>query len=254
VPGKFLKLPSKLTSTNTLNGFVYVSDEEDGPMRNAREGMLVRAVGGGPPWIVVVREPASVIIGKWPGRLWQVKIVKAASRKDQPLPYARYTRATSVAVEHAEDVAILFGPHGRRVIEVLDVALKLDRQQAETLALNRHPEASAAHDRTWRRWLKQENIPDVDYDDLDGTLSLGMPTWGSPINQGLTVLHTVVFKRAQAVDSDLATESDDEDIWLVHPWNMAATVLSDTALALGAPQAVNDSDRQILLHGWSSLF
>ncbi|MES2445018.1 MAG: hypothetical protein V4574_19505 [Pseudomonadota bacterium] len=251
MPGRFLGLRREQEPGRRRDGFVYAGDAEDGPMRDAREGAIVRVDGHGPPVIVVNHDPASVIVTRWPGRLWRVRIVEPSPPGDQPLPHARYTRALAVAVGQEADVATLFGPHGRDVVRVLDVAPKLDRPQAETLARHRHPQAPAAYDRVWRRWLKQAGI-EGDFADLDGALALGGQ--GSPINQGLSLLHNLVFKRAQAMDGDRATEADDEDIWLAAPWDGAGTVLGDAALALGAPQAVGNVDRIILLQGWERVF
>ena len=241
-------------------GFVYVSDEETGPMRDARAGATIRVEGRGPPWIVVDRDPSGVILARWPGRLWRVKIVEAATERDQrhvgglPLPYARYTRCISVAIDAEEDISILFGSHGAGVMPVLDVATRLTRDQAEALSANRHPDAGAAQDRVWRNWLQHEAIPDDIHDHYDGTLQMGGQKWGSPINGGLSVLHDTVFKRAQSLDGDAATESDQDDIWLLHPWEGADRVLGDAALALGAPEQMIAEDRATLLHGWLKVF
>ena len=248
------------TAAQQPTGFVYVSNEEIGPMRDARAGATIRVEGRGPPWIVVDRDPAAVILARWPGRLWRVRIVEAATERDQrhvggpPLPYARYTRCISVAVEAEENIAVLFGPHGSSVVRVLEEASRLSRSQAEALAANRHADAAAAQDRAWRSWLQQEGIPDEVHDQYDGTLQMGGQKWGSPINGGLAVLHDTVFKRAQFVDGDAATESDEEDTWLVRPWDGAGRVLGDAALALGAPEHMNDEDRAVLLGGWLRVF
>lgn len=229
-------------------------------MSDARAGDTVHVEGRGPPWIVVDREPAGAILARWPGRLWRVRIEEAATEHDQrnfggtPLPYVRYTRCISVAVEAEEDVAILFGTYGSSVLRVLEQASRISRAHAEVLAANRHPNAAAAQDRVWRNWLRQRGQSDDIHDQYDGTLQMGGQSWGSPINQGLSVLHDIVFRRAKHLDGDAATESDDEDVWLVQPWSEADRVIGDAALALGAPELMTDEDRDILLHGWSRVF
>lgn len=228
-------------------------------MRAARAGVTIRIEGRVPPWIVVDHDLSSVIVAKWPGRLWRVRIVEAASARDQhafggpPLPHARYTRCLSVSVEAEEDSAILFGARGADVVRVLQEASGLGHARAEALAGNRHAGAGAAQDRVWRNWLRQQAVPDDTAVDYDGTLLMGGQKPGSPINQGLSALHLTVFKRAQAVDGEAATASDEDDTWLIHPWDGANRVLGDAALALGAPELMSGEDRAILLHGWSKV-
>ena len=186
-------------------------------MRAAQAGVKISLEGRVPPWIVVDHDLSSVIVAKWPGRLWRVRIVDAATERDQrafggsPLPQARYTRCISVSVEAEEDAAILFGAHGAGVVWVLQEASRLSHAHAEALANNRHADAGAAQDRVWRGWLRQHAIPDDGHVDYDGTLLMGGQRQGSPINQGLSALHLTVFKRAQAVDGEAATASDEED-------------------------------------------
>jgi hypothetical protein len=230
----------------------YVSSEEVGPMRDARVGSTVTLPDRGPPWIVVFHDAASVMAARWPGRLLRVRVLEAAAERDQPLSYARYTRCNSVVVESEEEAAVLFGLQGAKVVSVLDTALRLDRSEAEALSRGRHADAPAAYDRVWRAWLTQEAISDEYTVPLDGALSIGR--LGSPIGQGLSLIYETTFKRAKVVDGDAAIESDDEDVWLVEPWDGAARVLGDAALALGAPELLDDGDRACLLSGWRAVY
>jgi len=130
-------------------------------MRAARVGAIISIEGRVPPWIVVDQDLSTVIVAKWPGRLWRVRIVDAATERDQrayggpPLPQARYTRCISVSVEAEEDCAILFGAQGAGVVRVLQEATRLSHARAEAFN-NRHADAGAAQDRVWRSWLRQQ--------------------------------------------------------------------------------------------------
>lgn len=228
-------------------GYSYVADSKDGPMTEARVGEVVRVDGRGPPFIVVDQAPTTAIVARWPGRLWKVSIIEAAAPEDQPYAYARYTRALSVRVLNEEKLATLFGEHGEEVVAILNKAATLDRDLARSLSTVRHADAPAAYDRTFRRWANAEAV-ELGYDgNLDGTLSVGTRPHGSPIYEGLSVLHGVVFERAKAVDGEGATTIDDEEEYLNEPWSGAGAVLGDAALALGAPEFVSPEDRIILL-------
>ena len=241
-------------------GYIYVPDSEAGPMSQAQPGQIVRVEGRGPPWIVVDEVPASIILAKWPGTLWKANIVEAATADDQrsrggpPLPYARYTRCISVEILEKENLSVLFGEHGQAVLMVLDRAATLTRESAFRLSSARHPSAPDAYDRTFRRWGKANECFCEDYDDnLDGTLKLGPMPAGSPINEGLSLIHLTLFDRAKAVDGVNATYIDDQgDEELVEPWAGAGAVLLDAGLALGAPNWLTDEDRDILLAGWET--
>lgn len=233
-------------------GYVFVATDDDGPMCSAEPGKIVSVAGRGPPWIIVAWAFESINV-RWPGRLWRVRIREAAAPGQQPLPSAAYTRAVSVRVEAEEEAAQLFGGFGRQVVEVLETARHMDRASAETLATHRHQGAAAANDRAWRTWLDRLGVAHDGYSDLSDTLKFGGPINDSPIKGGLLAVCDVVFARACAVDGDRATDRDEEDMWLLPPWNDACRALTDAALALGAPGIVGPEDRAVLLAGWHSV-
>lgn len=234
------------------SGYVFVPGHDNGPMRGAEPGKIVSTAGPQPQWIAVDWDLKSINVN-WPGRLWRVRIMKAAGARDQPLGSARYTRASAVLVEAEEDAARLFGEFGRHVVEVLEAARRLDRASAATLAAHSDPEAAAANDRAWRRWLDGLGVAHGDHEDLSDTLQFGGPVNHSPIGKGLLALFDIVWARARAVDGEAAFDGDDEETWLVRPWNDAFSALTDAALALGAPDIVRPEDRSILLAGWRGM-
>lgn len=237
-------------------GYVFESAADDGPMNGAEPGRVVSVAGRRPPYIVVDWDLPSFGV-RWPGRLWRVRTVEAATRWEQghgvPLPGVRYTRAVSVLVEAELDSAQLFGESGSYVVEVLDTARRLDRSQAQALAAALHPGAAAACDRAWRTWLDRRGIAHRMHPDLSDTLRFGGEAGDSPIGIGLIAVHDSLAERARAVDGDLASETDGEVVWLAAPWRDAASALSDAALALGAPGIVPPEDRALLLAGWQAL-
>lgn len=251
-----LRLVRGRATDDSQEGFVYVAGEDKGPMHSAREDAVIRVAGRGPPWIVVSHEIAAVVVEKWPGRLWRVKVVDAASLADQrsrggpPRADAKYTRAVAVRVLREEAVGTLFGPHGEAVVRVLDAASKLDRNAADMLNSSRDVRAPAAYDRVWRNWMKQQGINTEVHPELDGTLHI--VRFGSPINAGLKTLHGVVFKRAQQLEGKSALISKDDEVWLGPPWDGAFRALADAALALGASVEIDPSDRDALLRAWRS--
>jgi hypothetical protein len=242
------------------HGFVYVPVDNNGPMAHAEVSRTVRIPGRGAPWMVVDHELSSVVVARWPGRLWAVEIVDPITDRDLRAADqvglrsdAGYTRAAAVKILRAVPVASLFGAHGAKVCAVIEAAAKLTLAQATRLAQLRQPAAGDAQTRLWRRWFTREKIPPDRYDDVDGTLAIGASKAGSPIAQALMVIHNVVGRRAEAVAGPavwLGDEADPEGAWLCEPWCAASTALRDTALALGAPDLVDRQDYEILTAAW----
>jgi hypothetical protein len=230
-------------------------------MRNVQLGQTIRVEGRGPPWIVVNETPASIITARWPGTLWKAMIVEAATIEDQrsfggpPLAYAKYTRCISLQIIEKLSAALLFGAHGEAVVQVLNKAHALTREQAVRLSTVRHADAPNAYDRTFRRWVEDNGIFDGNSDSFDGTLQAGpVDAGGSPIGGGLSLVHGTVFRRAERIDGTRAMlHEEDGTPYLDQPWAGASAVLLDAALALGAPQLTTQEERNILLTGWATL-
>ena len=64
------------------HSFVYVAEGHTGPMASAEAGCTVRIPGRGPPWIAVDHDVSSVVVARWPGRLWAVEIVDPITDAD----------------------------------------------------------------------------------------------------------------------------------------------------------------------------
>ena len=64
------------------HGFVYVPLTNTGPMAHAEAGRTVRIPGRGPPWIPVDHEVSSIVVARWPGRLWAVEILDPITARD----------------------------------------------------------------------------------------------------------------------------------------------------------------------------
>src|SRR5688572_26242955 len=102
----------------TSEGYVYVHDEGAGAMASASPGQRIRLPERRAPWIVVDHSINSIVVARWPGRLWRVAVTDAAGI-EQVSAYARYTRAFEVKVLEELPVSQLFGERGEAVCSVI---------------------------------------------------------------------------------------------------------------------------------------
>jgi hypothetical protein len=246
-----------------VQGFVYVSGDQPGPMEGATVGARVRMPSWDPPWIVVDHELDTVIVARWPGRLFRVESVPPSSDEERVAlarargslrAEARYTRVFAVDVLAELPPALLFGPHGQAVVEILECARLLVDPVARELAAVRPPDASQAYGRAWQRWLdRQPNGTPYRTGDHSHVLAVpGAGRIGSPIGHGIAVLWTCVVDRARrcAGSTAFTFDEDEDDKVLLDPWATAASALLDAAMALGAPDLVDPADASLLTEAW----
>jgi hypothetical protein len=226
-----------------VTGFVYVADVDDGVMRSAAAGKTIRNADDAPPWIVVNQAIESIVVAKWPGKLWRVSVLKAAA--EQPAAYAKYTRAVAVEVIDEEPVWQLFGAHGEAVCRVLERARTVT---IDDVAILRNAVGDAARDAyssVWNRWLG-------DAHDHHDTLATG--ELRSPIGTGFTVLHELIFQRAPTLtDSAAITATDDDELVLAPEWHAVDEAFLHAAMAYGAPELMPSSDAELLIAAWRQL-
>jgi hypothetical protein len=221
-------------------GFIYVPANSDGPLADAEEGKTISIPNSEPPWIVVYHDISSVIVAKWPGRLWRAKAIEPATADAQakrgrpPRTEAKYTRATAVLIRTELPAWMLFGSSGEKIVPIIHAATNLTRERASALAASRSPGAGEAAARVWKRWL--EHVKDA----------------RSPVGSARSVIHSEVFRRARSLEGSDATTDDGDDVWLIEPWSTAEDVLTDAALAQALSGFASEDDFALLTKGWAS--
>lgn len=237
-----------------VEGFVYVPDVEDGPMRNAIIGSTIRNPNRKPPWIVVDHSLASTLVAKWPGRSWKAEVIEAAP--EQPYSPTKYTRAVAVRVLGEESVARLFGPHGAAVCEVIKKARALELEQVQLLANVNNPLSREAYSRAWNRWLDQVDPASPHRgEDLGDALQIHATDTCSPTGHGFSVVCSVLADRARTLVGDAAIFVDDEgEVAFAPEWSLAQDALLGAAMAFGAPEFVSPEDRHLLTSAWVHVF
>lgn len=237
-------------------GYLYVPDEDTDELSQACVGARIRRRERQPPWFFVDHSLESVIVARWPGKLWLASVIDAEGIEQA---CAGGTRAWAVEINGQVPVSRLFGEHGGAVCAVIAQARRLDLAQVRSLAAARHPDAGAAYGRAWDTWLRSLGSPrDVSGQDLTGTLMMAagvaMPDKRSPINSGFMVVHREVWKRAEALVGPAAFIVDEieDEKYLEPTWSGAHCALGEAAMAVGAPMLCDDRD--LLLAAWRTVF
>lgn len=256
-------------STNTpknskyITGFVYVGDIEETQMSKAVEGSIIKNPSRKPPWIVVDHSIESIVVSKWPGKLWTVEVIEPAIDEDFKaagmgglLPYAKYTRAVSVRVIQEKPLSELFGDNGERVCRVLSTIEELTNSQVIKLAARVSSGLEKFFSAAWEEWLKKVD-PNSAHLDLDhrNTLAISGNSSESPINQGFCIIQTQVYKKAnELTDGKAILIDEDGDTYLEPTWSKALSAFLCAAMSYGAEGFLLEDQRRVLLSAWESVF
>lgn len=234
-------------------GFAYAPAEEPSQFANATVGLTVGTFADKPPWIVVDQSLSSIIIARWPGKLWEVQILRRAS--EQPRPGASYVRATAVRILSEIPTATVFGVNGRAVEKVLWTAAQLTLEQRDRLAEQKSQAADEVFSAAWNRWLAkvEPNNPHRDQDHRD-TLAVFAGSSRSPVGPAFTVLSSITSKRAKDLEGDAAFVVDEDEQVFAPTWAAASSALMHACMGVGASSDILSSDeRSILLACYSSV-
>lgn len=241
-----------LSGASEGSGFVYVARGDIGPMTSASPGARVSNFSDRPPWIVVDHTLQSPILAKWPGRLWQVRILRKAP--EQPLAYAAYTRATAVHVEKELPLAVLFDNNGEEVVEFLSRISGLSAEEKALLASSTDERAVNVHNEVWNRWLLQVDASSTYLgQDHSGIIAIGAKPPRSPVGNAPSVLHTELTKRAREIDGEGAFVTDDEEQSFNAEWSRVASHLQHALFSIGASaEVLSPPERAILASAYRS--
>lgn len=241
------------SKSSLSRGYSYVPDLKPVQFAEARPGLTIGTFRDEPPWIVVDHSLSSIVIPSWPGKLWEVQVLKLAS--DQPREGAGYVRATAVRIEKEVPPALLFGKNGVAVVEIFDHAQRLTVEQRDCLA-NHHVAASdRVFSTAWNRWLSKID-PASPHQGQDHSDTLAITSAGSrsPVGSAFTVLHSIVSQRARELEGDAAFIVEDDEVSFASLWASAFSTLLHACMAVGTDaDLLSDGERLDLLSGYSTL-
>jgi hypothetical protein len=186
-------------------------------------------------FLVVDHAWESVIVARWPMRVWRVTDVVPASREYQVTAW--YTRATSVRIAEELEAWRVFGQRGWGVAAVIEQSAALDREDASALANGRPEEAGDAYRRGWAAWESASGDR-------------------SPVGHGLILVSQTVERAAMAIDPSLFKFDPvhEVDVLADRQWGQAKRACLEAALAFGAPELLTPADADVMSAGWRARF
>lgn len=236
-------------------GYCYVPNESHEPMHNAYVGAVVENPSEGPPWIVVDQSLNSLVVSRWPGRLWKLEVVRLA--KEQPNASATYVRAVSVKVLEEVPISTLFGEHGQEVAKVIESARLLDIQCGQRLGKAFDTRALEMYSEAWNRWLSELCRVDPNHkrDDHSETLAISGASKRSPVGVAPTVLYSVLRERVKAIVGDSAFVVDEEGNESFSPeWSNVLSAFLCAVMGFGVDGMMSPHEKSILIAAWRSTF
>lgn len=221
-------------------GFVYKSEDDLSEFLHAGPGDVVSTPSKAPPYIVVDHDLERIIMARWPGRLWRVRVLKRVTTDFQ---LRNATRAWAVEILEQLPSHLPFGSHGAQVAKVIDAAGRVSIDDVSKLASERHEKAGEVLARQGGR-LSGGSLHHVD----------DPPSLIGPAS---SLLGTHFSRRAEALvgyrGAFAEYDFDPEGAYLVEPWSTALDKLYDIAYASGAPDRFSDEEKSILMHGtWAT--
>ncbi|QDQ88375.1 hypothetical protein FMZ60_12775 [Alcaligenaceae bacterium SJ-26] len=246
------RLPLSFPKTSR-QGFVYESREDTTTHIGAAAIGQIITQEDAPPYIVVYHDIENILVTRWPGRLWHVKIL--ATAQDQPATQANYTRATSIEVCEERSAARLFGPRGETVGSIQDLIPNLTLAQIEHLAHHATSAISSDYDAAWETWLAHAHPSDTPPEAQSvGVLTMNSNQLHSPLGYAFTLAHAQYCKRVRALAGSDAFEADEDgDEWLRAPWSEALTTLLAVIMGLGAPHLYEAENTALMTKVWQDL-
>lgn len=244
-------------TNSAQQGYWFETEEENPPL--LRKGSHVQYPAGKKGCIVLYQQIHSILLTSWPGKLWRARVVTLGDMSGL-IANPGYWRAQEIELLEELPLASLFGEHGQGVVQLLNQAQQLTLAQAIALGMEADEEAQAAYARAWRRWALATNYyPSiVESKTWHGTLAAASERGksDSPVHSGFVLLYSLIKKKARALQGDEAfiVEVDPDDgeteTYFTPLWYNASDAFLHAAMALSAPQYIEDEDFPVLTRAW----
>jgi hypothetical protein len=243
----------------------WIEYSDDVTTSRFENGEIVQRTEPSPPWLIVDQRIWTVIVTRWPVRLWQAEVLVLGDMSGLVVAPG-YWRATRIKLLNEVPSFELFGEQGRQFVEFLDFVKRIETNDARALLQHDRYKltADAASDgyaSAWQKWVQSKEPSDQSVArEWAGTLAA--PRLGrklqSPVVGGFMLLHNEIRRRAVSVEGATAMivtidEDGDTDQTLAPHWKACSSSLLNASMALCAPTLVTEEQREAMLVGWQLL-
>jgi hypothetical protein len=244
-----------------IQGYVYVADSENELFKNVKAGDIVIKKDKSSPYIVVDHRLESIIISNWPGKLYKVEILDPSKEKDINKGLVKniwYTRTFGVNILEEVSVKVLFGKHGKSVVNLANFIKTITEENVINLAKFDNKDNKHLYSKAWKNWIElhDKTHPFLEEEHIN-TLKLRLKdsSVSSPINQGLSVIANQLDKRAEELVGDSAyTTNEDGDLCLQPTWAKAQDILLHAGMSFATDPILTATERASLRNPLQHLF
>jgi hypothetical protein len=236
-------------------GYIYVADSDEGILKNALEGQIIKNKKKGPPWVVVDHGFENMTIAKWPGSVWLAEVIDEAKNTGLR-EYAKYTRANGVKIIERLPLSVLFGSFGAGVLKIIESTSGIDLDIAKKLASAFPDEALELYSKGWNIFEGTNNDQPPFYGrNHQNTIAMPGDEGCSPINNAFKIIYSQVFDKANDITGGQAILSDDEgNLSLDYQWLKTCNSYLCAAMAIAYQEKYSSDEMTSLSKAWETVY
>jgi hypothetical protein len=216
-----------------IQGYVYVPDNRDHTtdklFTNAKAGDIITKISteSDPGSLVVDHHLYTVLIVRWPGKLYKAEVLNAEAEKELNEGLRKgvpYTRTLGVKILEELPVALLFGENGPAIAQLIDQITVITEAQVDALSAFDITSSRALYTKAWKAWIALTDANYRESPNYDCVIAVHPKNQvrKSPVDEGLSVISDTFRRKAESLVGEAAFEIDDEGDRCMHPKWLAA--------------------------------
>lgn len=259
---RFFRKEKNSNRTNeNLKGYVYYSVDEDKRFSEAKAGDIIKNKSNRPPWIVVDHDLNSIIVTKWPGKLFEVEVLNQSNEKKLNKGLVKdvwYTRTLGVKIIREIPLENLFGDNGVEICQIINITRNITVQQVISLSKFKNDDSREIYSKAWEKWIaiydkESSYATDKHYDTLKIFINNNRHI-SSPIKQGLAIIASQLDSRAREILGKEAFIIDKGEEYLISEWANAMEKLLHAGMAEESESLLTLEEKEILTKPFRETF
>lgn len=252
---RFIRKEENLNrKSKNLKGYVYYSVNEDKRFSEAKSDDIIKNDSNRPPWIVVDHDLNSIIVTKWPGKLFEVEVLNQSNEKKINKGLVKdvlYTRTLGVKIIREIPLENLFGENGAEICQIINSTRNITEQQVISLSKFKNDDSREIYSKAWEKWIdiydkESSYARDKHYDTLKIFTNNNRYS-SSPIKQGLAIIANQLDLRAREILGKEAFIIDEGEEYLISEWADAMEKLLHAGMAKESDGLLTLEEKEILM-------